>query len=184
MSYLPNNPQAEKIAARYSLEGFLLAQVGYGAVFLLSVFCLNQLRHRNTLSNQRRFIFVLFVLSVFCCATVAAIAAASAAQNQHNDYCVAHGQPISIGSSFSIGTATSIAGEVAFIVGTWFTDAMMVSVLNMPGFGVEFERDLSGVSDDHHLPHVYACVAHLFALCPLVLWVFRWVKMFLLLPTC
>jgi hypothetical protein len=88
-----------------------------------------------------------FIGVVFCCATIAAVTVAATVQRQWIDNRNHPGGPMTVTG------VDNIAGESAFIIATWFTDAMMVSKL--------FDATLScmpktigiiGLSNDYHLP--------------------------------
>jgi hypothetical protein len=66
-----------------------------------------------------------FVAIMFTCSSLAAIGDASLIQRAWIDYRNIPGGPFSLVSGLYL-SGLSDAGDAAFIIGTWFSDAMMV----------------------------------------------------------
>jgi hypothetical protein len=127
-SYLPDEPPSVLLSERSLIQGFLLSEIVYGAIIVLSILCLQQLWHRHSMSSARRFIFITFVVLILSDSTLCAVCAAASVQRSWIDNREAPGGPAAVATG-TLKSPFNAASAAGYAIATWFTDAMMVSAL-------------------------------------------------------
>jgi hypothetical protein len=142
MSNAPDEPSAVILIERYFIQGELLSQAAYGAIFVLSILAFQQVWMRRTFSPARRLFWISYISVVLMLSTLIAISNAAVTQMSFVDDRNFPGGP-AVFEEMSFTIPLSDLGNACFLIANWLMDAMMVSATS----GVYESRRLSRSAD-------------------------------------
>ncbi|KAI0259602.1 hypothetical protein BC834DRAFT_962042 [Gloeopeniophorella convolvens] len=126
MSYRPDETPFQIFTERAWLQGAILGAVAYGSAFTLFAICLNILVKQTNRTNIKiKGAFIAYITILFILGTIFMAASAEFTQLAFIDNRNYPGGPAAYENAmFSI--PVDMAGNVAFVLTTWFADALLV----------------------------------------------------------
>ncbi|KAI0258330.1 hypothetical protein BC834DRAFT_975244 [Gloeopeniophorella convolvens] len=126
MSYRPDETSFQLFTERAWLQGAILSAVAYGSAFTLFAICLNILIKQTNRTNIKiKGAFIAYITILFILGTIFMVSSAEFTQLAFIDNRNFPGGPAAYENAmFSI--PVDMAGNAAFVLTTWFADALLV----------------------------------------------------------